>query len=161
MSADTTDARFEDGRDAPLNLGALDVDDLKVLSAIVQDAVFPITEMQWRPKDRRFALLVNRFRWEDAGGITGRHKPERVQSLLSIENVQHVASQGVDRADKDTILSLLSITFEPTEDGAGHLVLTLAGDGAIRLTVEAIELLLKDVTRPYQAVAGKVPGHPE
>ncbi|MFT6446106.1 MAG: hypothetical protein ACJA1J_002364, partial [Sulfitobacter pontiacus] len=26
----TEDARFEDGREAPLNLGALDADDLKV-----------------------------------------------------------------------------------------------------------------------------------
>ena len=37
----TEDARFEDGREAPLNLGALDADDLKVISSLAQDAVFP------------------------------------------------------------------------------------------------------------------------
>jgi hypothetical protein len=153
-----SDARFEDGREAPLNLGALDAGDLEVISSLVQDAVFPITEMSWLPQARRFALLLNRFRWEDEGQT--RHGPERVQSVLAIDNVLGVASQGVDRSDKDMILSVLSLSFEPGEDGAGHLVLTLAGDGAIRLRVEALEATLKDVTRPYKATSGKVPGHP-
>ena len=63
----TEDARFEDGREAPLNLGALDADDLKVISSLAQDAVFPGSEMRWLQKERRFALLLNRVRWEDAG----------------------------------------------------------------------------------------------
>lgn len=155
------DARFEDGREAPLNLGAMDPDDLAVLSALAQDAVFPATEMQWLPRDRRFALLLNRFRWEDRGAVEGRHAPERVQSVLAVENVLRVASQGVDRNDAETVLSLLSITFELGEDASGEVLLTLAGDGAIRLTVEALEIRLKDVTRPYRAPSGKAPGHPE
>ncbi|WP_294608311.1 DUF2948 family protein [uncultured Roseovarius sp.] len=153
----TRDATFEDGREAPLNLGAFDLDDLKVISSLAQDAVFPITEMTWRAGERRFALLVNRFRWEDQG--QARHAPERVQSLLVVDNVLHIASQGIDRNDRDTILSLLSITFEPGEEGAGHVLLTLAGDGAIRLEIEALEVTLKDVTRPYLAPSRKVPDH--
>ncbi|MBC7164752.1 MAG: DUF2948 family protein [Roseovarius sp.] len=153
----TRDATFEEGREAPLNLGALDAQDLQVISSLAQDAVFPATEMRWAAKDRRFALLVNRFRWEDAA--RERHGPERVQSLLVVDNVLGVASQGIDRADRDAVLSLLAIGFEPTGDGAGHLVLTLAGDGAIRLDVEALEVSLKDVTRPYRAPSGKVPQH--
>jgi len=153
----TEDAKFEDGREAPLNLGAFDLDDLKVISTLAQDAVFPITEMTWRVGERRFALLVNRFRWEDPG--QDRHAPERVQSLLVIDNVLRIASQGIDRTDRDTILSLLSITFEPGEEGAGHVLLTLAGDGAIRLEIEALEVTLKDVTRPYRAPSGKAPAH--
>ena len=38
-----SDARFEDAREAPLNLGALEADDLKVIAALTQDAVFPAT----------------------------------------------------------------------------------------------------------------------
>lgn len=152
------DAKFEDGREAPLNLAAVDPDDVQVMSALVQDAVFPITEMTWLPRQRRFGLLLNRFRWEDKG--LARHKPERVQSVLTVDNVLHVASQGIDRHSEDTILSLLAISFEPGEDGAGQVLLTLAGDGAIRLDVEAIELRLKDVTRPYAAPSRHVPAHP-
>jgi hypothetical protein len=76
-------------------------------------------------------------------------------------SVLSVASQGIDRSDKDMILSLLSVEFEPSEDGAGQILLTLAGDGAIRLSVEAIDATLKDVTRPYKAPSGQAPHHPE
>ena len=153
----TDDARFEDGREKPLNLGALDADDLKVISSLVQDAVFPITEMKWDRKARRFALLLNRFRWEDDG--RGRHAPERVQSLLVIDYVLRAATQGIDRSDKDMVLSLLSLHFEQGEDGAGDIMLTLAGDGAVRLSVEAIEATLRDVTRPYTAPSKSTPEH--
>ena len=153
----TEDAKFEDGREAPLNLGAMEAEDLQIISSLAQDAVFPITEMTWQPAKRRFGLLLNRFRWEDQG--RKRHGPERVQSLLVVDNVLRVASQGIDRSDKDTILSILAITFESGADGAGHVLLTLAGDGALRLEVEAIEVTLKDVTRPYRAPSGKVPHH--
>jgi hypothetical protein len=157
-----TDASFHDGREAPLNLGAEDADDLQVISTLTQDAVFPITEMTWRPSERRFGLLLNRFRWEDKDAASQRDRPfERVQALLVFGSVLSVASQGVDRSDKDMVMSLLSVDFEPGEDGAGHVVLTLAGDGAIRLTVEALDVTLKDVTRPYQAPSGQAPHHPE
>ncbi|MCH2249194.1 MAG: DUF2948 family protein [Cognatishimia sp.] len=151
------DARFEDGRETPLNLGALDGEDIKVLSALTQDAVFPVTEMTWRAKERRFAILLNRFRWEDSENAQRRRRDvERVQSLLVIENVTKVASQGVDRSDAEVILALLAIEVD---ENAEEVTLTLAGDGAIRLSIEALEVSLKDVTRPYLAPSGKTPDH--
>lgn len=153
------DARFEDGREAPLNLGALDGADLEVISSLAQDAVFPASEMTWDSKGKRFALLLNRVRWEDDGKT--RHAPERVQSVLLFSNVQSVASQGVPKGDADVILSLLTITFEEADAPSGHVLLTLAGDGAIRLAVEALEVTLKDVTRPYVAPSKKLPDHPD
>ncbi|SDX88068.1 Protein of unknown function [Ruegeria halocynthiae] len=157
-----TDASFEDGREAPLNLGAEDADDLQVIATLTQDAVFPVTEMTWRPSERRFALLLNRFRWEDKDAATRRGRAfERVQSVLVFGSVLSVASQGINRSDKDMILSLLSVEFEPAKDGAGQILMTLAGDGAIRLSVEAIDATLKDVTRPYVAPSGQAPQHPD
>ncbi|WP_372575044.1 DUF2948 family protein [Ruegeria jejuensis] len=156
------DASFKDGREAPLNLGAQDAEDLQVIATLSQDAVFPITEMSWRAKERRFAILLNRFRWEDRDAAERRKRAyERVQALLVFDDVLSVASQGVDRSEADMVLSLLSIAFEPGEDGAGEIVLTLAGDGAIRLRVEAIDATLKDVTRPYIAPSKHAPTHPE
>jgi len=153
------DATFEDGREAPLYLGAVDAEDLEVISSLVQDAIFPITELSWGAVTRRFAVLVNRFRWEDraAAERVGRAY-ERVQSLLVVENVLRVASMGIDRKDKDLILSILSVTFEPGE-GADRVLLTLAGDGAIQLEVEALDVTLRDVTRPYAAPSKHVPDH--
>lgn len=156
----SSDATFEEGRELPLNLGAMDAEDLKVISALAQDAVIPVTEMSWRRKERRFALLLNRFRWEDRERASLRSRPvERVQSVLSIENALKVSAQGIDRADKDIILSLLDISYQPGEDEGGSVLLTLAGDGAIEIQVETLEVRLKDVTRPYRAPSGMVPDH--
>lgn len=152
-----TDARFEDGRESPLNLGALDEDDLQVIASLTQDAVFPSTEMTWDRAGRRFALLLNRFRWEE--GAAGA-KPERVQSVLAFDTVDAVAVSGFDRSDKELVLSLLTVSYETKDAPSGHVLLTLAGDGAIRLAVEAIDATLKDVTKPYVAPSQKVPSHP-
>jgi len=149
------DARFEDALPGALRLQAMDGDDLKVVSSLVQDAVFPATEMTWQAAKRRFAVLLNRFRWEDAKA--GR--AERVQALLVADGVLKVSSTGISPKDKDVVLSLLAVDFVPGEDGTGVLNLTLAGDGVIALTVECLDVTLKDVTRPYQAVSRKAPSH--
>ncbi len=155
----TTDATFEDGAEKPVRLRAFDGDDLQVISALTQDGIFPGNEMRWSRRERRFAILLNRFRWEDAP--KGSRPVERVQAVLSIEEVQNVQSQGVVPGDEDTVLSVLSVAFEPKGDGPdGRVVLTLAGDGAIGIEVEALEVVLRDVTRPYVAPSGKVPSHP-
>ena len=155
-----SDARFEDGVERPLRLQAQDSDDLNILSALVQDAVFPVTEMRWDARKRRFALLINRFRWEDRARAETARDFERVQALLVFSDVLAVASNGVDRDDRDLILSLLAVTFQPGEDGAGHVMLTLAGDGEIRLAVECLDVALSDVTRPYLSPSRSAPAHP-
>ena len=101
----------------------------------MQDAVFPITEMRWRRKRRRFALLLNRFRWEDRE--RRRARGPRLSNACSRcwwwTRCWPCATQGIDRADRDTVLSLLVLAFEPGEDGTGRVILTLAGDGAMAL----------------------------
>jgi hypothetical protein len=156
----TEDARFEDARDQPLRLQAMDTDDLQVMSALVQDAIFPISEMNWDPKRRRFGLLLNRFRWEDLSETTDRKRDyERVQSVLVVEDVLKVSSQGVDRSAADLIMSVLALAFHPGDDGTGRVEITLAGDGAIAIDVETLELTLTDVTRPYIAPSRSAPSH--
>jgi hypothetical protein len=56
---------------------------------------------------------------------------------------------------------MLDLQFEPGEDGAGRVVITLAGDGAIAAQVECLDIDLRDVTRPYAAPSGKAPEHPQ
>lgn len=158
----TEDARFEDGKETPLRLKALDGDDLTVIAALAQDAVFSASDLRWDRRTRRFAVLLNRFRWEDAERATRRGRDfERVQAMLVVEDVLGVKSQGVDRNATDMVYALLSLAFHPGPDGTGQLELTLAGDGVIMLQVEALEVILRDVTRPYTAPSGKAPNHPE
>lgn len=156
------DATFEEGAEGGLNLKAFAPEDLEIISTLTQDAVLTAADMSWRPKERRLAFLVNRFRWEDAPRAEARKRPyERVRALLVIDGVLSVASQGVDRGDRDEILSILSIGWTPGEDAAGTVTLVLAGDGAIRAGVECLDVTLKDVTRPYAAPSRHMPKHPE
>lgn len=156
------DASFKDGGELPLRLKAETAEDLPILASLLQDAVFTGADMKWSAKARRFDLLVNRFRWEDLGAAQSQGRPpERVRTVLSILDVTGLAGQGFTKGDADTILSLLSLTFLPAEDGTGQIELVLAGDGGIRLQVECVNLQLADVTRPYSAPSGKAPSHPD
>ena len=157
------DARFEDGAEKPLRLIARGADDLQVISALVQDAVLTGADMQFARAKRRFSLLLNRYRWEDPESARGT-RAERVRCVLDFADVRGVSAQGIER-DKDTVLSLLSVTFEAEGDeiegiaGPGRVVLTFAGDGAVALSAECLEVTLADVTRPYRAPSGVVPHH--
>lgn len=155
----TRDAGFADGAARAIRLRAFDMDDLAVISALVQDAVLSSADMRWQKEQRRFALLLNRYRWEDSERATRTNDHERVRAMLVIEDVGRVQSAGLPPGDVDLVLSLLSLAWEPGEDGAGRLILTFAGDGAIAVTVEALEVLLQDVTRPYPAPSRRAPGH--
>lgn len=161
-----TDASFEDGQDRPLRLIARDAQDLTVISTLVQDAVLTGADLRYRRHTRRFSVLLNRFRWEDcAAAKASRRRVERVRAVLDFADVTGAAHQGLSR-DADTVLSLLSIGFEPADAtpegepaGPGTVVLTFAGDGALRLDVECLEVELVDVTRPYLAPSGHTPHH--
>ena len=155
-----SDASFEDGAEAPLRLIAQDAESLSVLSALLQDAVFLASDMRYDRVKRRFALLLSRFRWEDVPRAErAGHSYERVRAMLVFDNVQAVQSHDIDRADKVTGLEMLSIGFQPTDQGAGRVLFALAGKGEVSLNVEVIEVTLADVTRPHQAIAK--PSHPE
>lgn len=163
-----TDASFADGAETPLRLAAQDAADLQVIAALTQDSVLTGADLSWRPRERRFALLLNRFRWEDRATAQAAARPvERVRSLLVVGDVIRAAHQGLDPSDRATILSLLTVEYvpsEPPEDpagpaGPGRLILTFAGDGAVALDVECLDVTLTDVTRPYAAPSGRAPDH--
>lgn len=157
-----SDARFEDGAEAPLRLKVETPDDLAVLAALLQDAVLSGADIHYDRKARRLGLLLNRFRWEDRGHAEAQRRPyERVRALLLVSDVRAVQLQGLHPGATDTVLSLLDIGWQPGADGSGRLLLTLAGDGAIAAEVECLNLALRDVTRPYVAPSHKAPSHPE
>lgn len=136
----------------PLRLLAHDSEDVPVLSALVQDAVVRPSEVVLDAKQRRFVLLMNRFRWEEA-----ETEPRRVRTALRIEGVMKAARKGWPTAgDPNAVLELLAITVTPGEDGAATLDLDFAGPAAVRLDVECVEIALEDLTDPWPARATPV-----
>ena len=131
-------ANFKDVSYKPLRLVAFTVEDLKVISAMTQDAALPSSEMSLDSGKRRFAMLLNRYRWE----VTNSKNVERVQTILAFEDVKNVKTQNINKANNNLALWLLNISFIAEEDGMGTIEIILAGGGKIRLQVEALDCLL-------------------
>ena len=154
------DASFSDGADSALYLGAVTPEDLEVISSILQDGIFFVKDLAWLKKKRQVAVLINRFRWENKSAYTMKKtSPERVRSLLIVDNVLHVSSKGVDSSDRNAPLNLLKLDLKQSRNSL-FLTLLLSDFGAIRCEVEAIQLCMKDVTQPHKAKSGKIPNHP-
>lgn len=150
------DARFADGGARALRLWATSAEDLQVVAALCQDAVLPASEMRWSRSRRQVSLLLNRVRREP-----GAPSGERVRTLLTVSDVASVRGQGVVPGDADTVLSLLTLDWAPGPDADGRLLLTFAGDGVAELACDCLDVMLRDVTRPYAAPSGRDPSHPD
>jgi hypothetical protein len=131
-----------------LKLIALDPEDLQVISAHVQDAVVRVGDMGYARRDRRFALLMNRFAWESD---KPRSKGLRKRAALHFDAVQSVRSAGFDSNAHDGALELLAVTFESTDGPAGVVELSFAGGASVRLTVECLEARLSDLGATWAA----------
>ena len=124
----------------PLKIAALDPEGLAILSAHLQDAEIQVGDMVYLPGAQRFALYGARFDWYAAG----RGRCERCGTGLHFERVSRVRRAGFDQ-DPDTVLTLLAVSFMPTEAPAGTVMLHFSNDGAVRLDVECLEAALSDV----------------
>ena len=140
-----------------LKLLALDTDDLGIISAHMQDAVFKVGDVRWSPSEKNFSLAANRFVWEEAG--KRRKGFERRRPALVLKRVEAVRSSGIDRNRKDDVLSLLAVTFTQKGDGPeGTVELVLSGKATIALDVECIEVALADIGGAWETASR--PRHP-
>lgn len=141
------------GPGKPLRLLAQDADDLGVLSAALQDAVAKIGDIRWDAQSRTLTIACNRFRWE-----SGAKKGERVRSALQFGDVAGVQARNLRRDAKGAVVSLMSIGFEPAEEApAGIVVLTFAGGGDMRVSVDCLDVALADVSEAW--ATPRTPGH--
>lgn len=129
-----------------LMLRAEDEEDIKILSACLQDALVPVGDMEYFPDDRRFVLVANRFCWELPAESLGRGDEffERIHCALSIDGVKKVSRRGLSRRDPAHMLELLSLSVK---DGAVELV--FAGGAALRLEVDPLRCQIEDFGEPW------------
>lgn len=142
-----TDASFGDVK-GRLKLKAEDADDVAILSAALQDAILPVSEMRFLKSDGLFALLVNRFRWEDAPQAdpeTGGMIHHRTHCGVRITGVMEVRTRNLDRSDPSRLLNLLSLRMV----GVETLTMTFSGETALELTGEGLTLVLEDLGEPW------------
>lgn len=140
-----------------LKLLALDEEDLAIVSAHMQDAVFRVEDASFSPKAGTFTIIANRFVWESAHEQSKSF--ERRRAVLVFKQVRAVRSTGFNRKADDQVLDLLALTFEKQGDGPeGYLELVLAGGAAILLNVDCIEVQLADTGGAWETTVK--PRHP-
>lgn len=129
-----------------LKLLALDAEDLEVISATTQDAIVRIADMGYAQGDKRFALLMNRYAWEEGG-----KKGQRKRTALHFDRVEAVKAAGINLEAHEGVLELLAIRFLPENDPAGTVELSFAGGGTVRLSVECLEARMQDLGAAWAA----------
>jgi hypothetical protein len=149
---------------SPLRLRAIDTLDLSVIAAHLQDALVTMADLGLDKGKRRFALIFNRFMWEDLeaekgkGAKADKNAPyRRVRSALHFDTVRRVQTQGLRLAKTEAIAALMTLGFEPNSDLSGTITLTFAGGGAIKLDVECLDAWLTDLSAPW--ATKNRPGH--
>jgi hypothetical protein len=131
-----------------LKLRAEDGGDLEILAAAAQDALVRVSELHFDAKARRFTILMNRFRWEQAGE---RGPFERIRAALSFEGVLGVKSRKVRQDAPEALAAVLSLAFKPANEPPGGAVnLVLAGGGEIAIEVECLDAVLLDMGDPWR-----------
>tara|TARA_B100001029_G_C15040917_1_gene443549 strand:+ start:1059 stop:1505 length:447 start_codon:yes stop_codon:yes gene_type:complete len=132
-----------------LKLNAISEEDLRVISAHLQDSITQVKEIAHLKKNRIFLIQFNRFMWEDVERGVFR-KNSRVQSVLKFENVISVNSKNLNQKNKERFLDFLAIETKILSDKSYEIKLNFAGGILIRITAEVIDCFLEDISEPWE-----------
>ena len=126
-----------------LKLIARTEEDLRVVSAHLQDSIASIADIANLKKNKIFLMQLNRFMWEDVEkGVFRKNK--RIRTILKFENVMNVLSRNINQVKKDEFLDFLAIETNITPDKNYEMKIIFAGDAIIRVISEVIEVTLDD-----------------
>lgn len=135
-----------------LKLLAESTEGLTVVSAALQDAIVRVGDIHFDRDGRSMVLITNRYCHES-------DVPTRIKSGLGLHNVLSAKMKGINRADPDAFMVLLSVNFMPSDEPpGGDISLIFAGGGEISVATECLEIRLIDIQneRPTKSV----PLHP-
>ena len=126
-----------------LKLIARTEDDLRVISAHLQDAIADVFNIANLEKNKIFLMQLNRFMWEDVEkGVFRKNK--RIRTVLKFENVVKVHSKNINQSKRDQFLDFLTIETNKMPDNNYEMKLVFAGDSIIKIISEVIEVTLDD-----------------
>ena len=124
-------------------------DDLKVISAHLQDSIVHTKDIANLKKNSIFLIQLNRFMWEDIEkGVFRKNK--RIISVLKFENVISVISKNLNQKNTERFLDFLAIETKLLSDKNYEVKLNFAGDILIKLNLEIIECFLEDTSDPWE-----------
>ena len=126
-----------------LKLIAKTEEDLRVVSAHLQDAIANISDVANLEKNRIFLMQLNRFMWEDVEkGVFRKNK--RIRTILKFENVIKAHAKNINQSKGKKFLDFLTIESNQMIDNNYEMKIVFAGDSIIKIIAEVIEVTLDD-----------------
>ena len=131
-----------------LKLIARTEEDLKVVSAHLQDSIAHVSDIANLKKNKIFLMQLNRFMWEDVEkGVFRKNK--RIRSVLKFDNVINVHSKNINQSNKDKFLDFLTIETNKMPDKNYEMNIVFSGDLRIKVISELIDVTLDDQGDPW------------
>ena len=131
-----------------LKLIARTEEDLRIISAHLQDSIVSIENIASLKKNRIFLMQLNRFMWEDVEkGVFRKNK--RIRTILKFDNIIEVNSKNINQKNKDKFLDFLAIECSQMPDENYEMKLIFSGDSVIKVVAEVIEVALDDQGEPW------------
>ena len=119
-------------------------EDLKIISAYLQDSIIIVKDIVFLKQNRTFIMIVNRFMWEDVEkGVFRQNK--RIRCAVKFEEVIKVESKNINQKNKNKPLECLAIKCSSIFDETYKIKIFFAGNSVITVTLEAIEVALHDL----------------
>ncbi len=133
-----------------LKLQASSQEDLRVISAHLQDAIVSVTDIANLKKNRIFLMQLNRFMWEDIEkGVFRKNK--RIRTVLKFENVVKVSSKKIVQKKTSKFLDFLTIETKLLNDKSYEIKIIFSGDSVIKINTEVIDATLDDQGSPWES----------
>jgi hypothetical protein len=134
-----------------LKFVVLDEEDLEIASTHLQDAVAKVSDVLWRPQEKRLVVALNRFDWESAQSAEPEYRRRR--AALRFERVLSCKCRNVNPAGKDAVLNMLDIEFVETNAPSGVVIINFSGGATLRMEVECLEAELADLGPSWTTAA--------
>lgn len=125
-------------------------DDLKIVSALLQDAIIPYTLFHYKKKEKNVQILLNRFCHENDQKLYEGYK--RIHTMATISNVTGCHGLNITHDQKSIFLYLLGVEYK-----AKALLMHFANHKKIKLEIEKIQIHMQDLHEAWHT--DKMPKH--
>ncbi len=135
-----------------LKLIATSEEDLRVISAHLQDAIVLPIEIANLKKNRILLIQLNRFMWEDVEkGVFRKNK--RIRTVLKFDNVISVSSKNINQKSDKRFLDFLTIESTLMPDKSYEINLIFSGDAILKIKSEVLDVTLDDQGSSWESKA--------
>jgi hypothetical protein len=133
-----------------LKLIAKTDEDLRVVSAHLQDSIVSHLDIANLKRNKIFLMQLSRFMWEDVEkGVFRKNK--RIRTILKFDNVLEVNSRNISQFSKNKFLDFLAIESRIMLDKNYEMKLIFSGNSMIKIVAEVIEVTLDDQGEPWDS----------